>query len=293
MDKRTPLENIFEMVEFSGNSRRVLTDAALDATALQIVHGGRHESGHLSTPTPVTSREIVLGAPLEIADREIGTVIGRVHETTTTHVVAVAVATEINVVNTVVIETATATVNVSVIQAEIVVDTIRTRTVDTMIMNGFVNVQDEMTRVAREVHVATKMTRVICNLVPEIIAETMIKLAVDIMSPTLCLSTLCSNGQSDRPSAANKEAAGSKGKPSQEVPGNKHTTANSRSPSRERSQTPQRERGLEKLLIKQFNVLQEQQQKRERQSAVIQHNVGTAGLTTTTSSCRRFSAYTS
>ena len=74
------------------------------------------------------------------------------------------------------------------------------------------------------------------------------------------------HGQSDRPSAANKETAGSKGKPNQEVPSNKRTPANSRSPSRDRSQTPKRE-GLEELLLKQFNVLQEQQQKRERQSA--------------------------
>ena len=41
------------------------------------------------------------------------------------------------------------------IQAEIAVDTTRMRTVDTMTMNRFVNAQDEMTRVAREVHVAT------------------------------------------------------------------------------------------------------------------------------------------
>lgn len=155
VDKRTLLDNIFVMVEFSGNSRQVLTDAAPDATNLQTVHGGRHERGHLSTPTPVTSREIVLGALLEIADSVTGTVIGRVHETTTTHVVAVAVATEIHVVNAVVIETATATVTVDVIQAEIAVDTTRMRTVDTMTMNRFVNAQDEMTRVAREVHVAT------------------------------------------------------------------------------------------------------------------------------------------
>ena len=66
-----------------------------------------------------------------------------------------AVATEIHVVNAVVIETATATVTVDVIQAEIAVDTTRMRTVDTMTMNRFVNAQDEMTRVAREVHVAT------------------------------------------------------------------------------------------------------------------------------------------
>ena len=155
VDKRTLLDNIFVMVEFSGNSRQVLTDAAPDATNLQTVHGGRHERGHLSTPTPVTSREIVLGALLEIADSVTGTVIGRVHETTTTHVVAVAVATEIHVVNTVVNETATATVTVDVIQAEIADDTTRMRTVDTMTMNRFVNAQDEMTRVAREVHVAT------------------------------------------------------------------------------------------------------------------------------------------
>ena len=58
--------------------------------------------------------------------------------------VAVEVATEIHVVNTVVIETATATVKVrvGVIQAEIAVDTTRMRTVDTMTMNGFVNAQD-------------------------------------------------------------------------------------------------------------------------------------------------------
>ena len=155
VDKRTLLDNIFVMVEFNGNSRQVLTDAAPDATNLQTVHGGRHERGHLSTPTPVTSREIVLGALLEIADSVTGTVIGRVHETTTTHVVAVAVATEIHVVNAVVIETATATVTVDGIQAEIAVDTTRMRTVDTMTMNRFVNAQDEMTRVAREVHVAT------------------------------------------------------------------------------------------------------------------------------------------
>ena len=155
VDKRTLLDNIFVMVEFNGNSRQVLTDAAPDATNLQTVHGGRHERGHLSTPTPVTSHEIVLGALLEIADSVTGTVIGRVHETTTTHVVAVAVATEIHVVNAVVIETATATVTVDVIQAEIAVDTTRMRTVDTMTMNRFVNAQDEMTRVAREVHVAT------------------------------------------------------------------------------------------------------------------------------------------
>ena len=155
VDKRTLLDNIFVMVEFNGNSRQVLTDAAPDATNLQTVHGGRHERGHLSTPTPVTSREIVLGALLEIADSVTGTVIGRVHETTTTHVVAVAVATEIHVVNAVAIETATATVTVDVIQAEIAVDTTRMRTVDTMTMNRFVNAQDEMTRVAREVHVAT------------------------------------------------------------------------------------------------------------------------------------------
>ena len=155
VDKRTLLDNIFVMVEFNGNSRQVLTDAAPDATNLQTVHGGHHERGHLSTPTPVTSREIVLGALLEIADSVTGTVIGRVHETTTTHVVAVAVATEIHVVNAVVIETATATVTVDVIQAEIAVDTTRMRTVDTMTMNRFVNAQDEMTRVAREVHVAT------------------------------------------------------------------------------------------------------------------------------------------
>ena len=155
MDKRTLLDNIFVMVEFNGNSRQVLTDAAPDATNLQTAHGGRHERGHLSTPTTVTSREIVLGALLEIADSVTGTVIGRVHETTTTHVVAVAVATEIHVVNAVVIETATATVTVDVIQAEIAVDTTRMRTVDTMTMNRFVNAQDEMTRVAREVHVAT------------------------------------------------------------------------------------------------------------------------------------------
>ena len=74
MNKRTPSDNIFVMVEFSGNSRQVLTDAALDATNLQTVHGGRHERDHLSTPTPVTSREIVLGALLEIAARAIGTV---------------------------------------------------------------------------------------------------------------------------------------------------------------------------------------------------------------------------
>ena len=199
------MENIFEMVGFIESSHRVLEVAATNTMALATVHGRLQESGHLSTPTPATLREIVLGAPLEIADRETGTVIGRVHETTTTHVVAVAVAIEINVVTTVVIETATATVNVSVIQAEIVVDTIRTRIVDTMITNGFVNARDEMTRVAREVRVAIKMTRGIYNLVPEIIADTRIKLAVavdhghrqptvDHMAPTLCLSTLCSMG---------------------------------------------------------------------------------------------------
>ena len=74
------------------------------------------------------------------------------------------------------------------------------------------------------------------------------------------------HGQSDRPSASNKDTAGSKGTPSQEVPITKRTPASPRSSSRERSQTPKRD-GLEELLIKQFNVLQEQQQKRERQSA--------------------------
>jgi hypothetical protein len=149
------LEHICETVEFIVNSRQVLTVTVIDAMALSTVCVGHHESGHLSAPTSVNQREIVLGAPLEIADSVTGTGIGRVHETTTTHVVAVAVATEIHVVNAVVIETATATVTVDVIQAEIAVDTTRMRTVDTMTMNRFVNAQDEMTRVAREVHVAT------------------------------------------------------------------------------------------------------------------------------------------
>jgi hypothetical protein len=199
------LENIIEMVGFIESSHRVLEVAATSTTALATVHGLLQESGHLSTSTTATLREIVLGAPLEIADRETGTVIGRVHEATTTHVVAVAVAIESNVVNTVVIEMATATVNVGVIQAEIVVDTIRTRTVDTMIMNGFVNARDEMTRVAREVRVAIKMTRVFYHLGPEIIDDTRIKLAVavdqghrrltvDNMATTFCLSTLCNMG---------------------------------------------------------------------------------------------------
>ena len=210
VDKRTPLDNIFEMVESSGNSRQVLTDATLDATALQTVYGGPHKRGHLSTPTLIMSREIVLGALLEIAARAIATIIGRIHETTTTHVVAVEVATEIHVVNTVAIEAATATVTVDVMQAETTVDTTRMRTVATTTMSGFVNAQDEMTRVVREVHVATWMTRVIYDLVQRIIVETMIKLAVavdqghrqptvDNMTPTLCLSTLCNMGsQTDR-----------------------------------------------------------------------------------------------
>ncbi len=54
--------------------------------------------------------------------------------------VAVAVATETNVVTTVVIETVTAAVSVIVMPAEIVIGSaIGTRTVDTTIMNGIVN----------------------------------------------------------------------------------------------------------------------------------------------------------
>jgi hypothetical protein len=154
----------------------------------------------------VTQREIVLGAPLEIADSTISTTADRVDETTTTHVVAVAVATGTNVVITVVIETVTAAVSVIVILAEIVIGSaIGTRTVDTTIMNGIVNARAAMTRVAREVRIANRMTRVICNLAQEIIADTLTKLAVvvdqehrqpmiDDMALTLCLSTLCSTG---------------------------------------------------------------------------------------------------
>jgi hypothetical protein len=198
------LDHICETVEFIVNSRQVLT--VIDALARSTVCGGHHESGHLSAPTLVTQREIVLGAPLEIADSTISTTADRVDETTTTHVVAVAVATGTNVVITVVIETVTAAVSVIVILAEIVIGSaIGTRTVDTTIMNGIVNERDAMTRVAREVRIANRMTRVICNLAQEIIADTMTKLAVavdqehrqptiDDMTPALCLSTLCSTG---------------------------------------------------------------------------------------------------
>jgi hypothetical protein len=85
------LDHICETVEFLVNSRQVLT--VIDALAQSTVCGGHHESGHLSAPTLVTQREIVLGAPLEIADSTISTTADRVDETTTTHVVAVAVAT--------------------------------------------------------------------------------------------------------------------------------------------------------------------------------------------------------
>ena len=155
MGNRDPLEHICETVESNVNSRQVLTVKVIDAMVLSTVCVAHHESGHSSAPTSVTQREIALGAPLEIADSTTGTAADRVDETATTHVVAVAVATETNVVTAVVIETATATVTVDVIQAEIAVDTTRMRTVDTMTMNRFVNAQDEMTRVAREVHVAT------------------------------------------------------------------------------------------------------------------------------------------
>jgi hypothetical protein len=197
------LDHICETVEFLVNSRQVLT--VIDALARSTVCGGHHESGHLSAPTLVTQREIVLGAPLEIADSTISTTADRVDETTTTHVVAVAVATGTNVVITVVIETVTAAVSVIVILAEIVIGSaIGTRTVDTTIMNGIVNARDAMTRVAREVRIANRMTRVICNLAQEIIADTLTKLAVVVdqehrqpmidMALTLCLSTLCSTG---------------------------------------------------------------------------------------------------
>ena len=206
MGQRDPLEHICETVEFIVNSRQVLTVTVIDAMALSTVCVGHHESGHLSAPTSVNQREIVLGAPLEIADSTIDTAADRVDETATTHVVAVAVATETNVVTTVVIETATTAVSIIGMPAEIVIGSaIGTRTVDTTIMNGIANARDAMTRVAREVRIAIQMTRVICNLAQEIIADTMTKLAVavdqelrqptiDDMALTLCLSTLCSTG---------------------------------------------------------------------------------------------------
>ena len=206
MGQRDPLEHISETVEFIVNSRQVLTVTVIDAMALSTVCAGHHESGHLSAPTSVTQREIVLGAPLEIADSTTGTAADSIDETATTHVVAVAVATETNVVTTVVIETATTAVSGIVMPAEIVIGSaIGTRTVDTTIMNGFVNARDEMTRVAREVRVAIKMTRVFYHLGPEIIDDTRIKLAVavdqghrrltvDNMATTFCLSTLCNMG---------------------------------------------------------------------------------------------------
>ena len=206
MGQRDPLEHICETVEFIVNSRQVLTVTVIDAMALSTVCVGHHESGHSSAPTSVTQREIVLGAPLEIADSTTGTAADKVDETATTHVVAVAVATETNVVTTVVIETATTAVSVIVMPVEIVIGSaIGTRTVDTMIMNGIVNARDAMTRVAREVRIAIQKTHVICNIAQEIIADTMTKLAVavdqkhrqptiDDMAPTLCLSTLCSTG---------------------------------------------------------------------------------------------------
>jgi len=129
-----------------------------------------------------------------------------VNETTTTHVVAVAVATETSVVTTVVIETATTAVSVIVSLAEIVIGSaIGMRTVDTTIMNGIVNARDATTRVAREVRITIQMNHVICNLAQEISTDTMTKLAVvvdqehrqpmiDDMALTLCLSTLCSTG---------------------------------------------------------------------------------------------------
>jgi len=201
---RDPLEHICETVEFNVNSRQVLT--VIDALAQSTVCGGHHESGHLSALTSVTPREIVLGAPLEIADSTIGLAADRIDETATTHVVAVAVATGTNVVLTVVIETTTAAMSVIVMPVEIVIGSaIGTRTVDTTIMNGIVNARDAMTRVAREVRIAIQINHVICNLAQEIIADTMTKLAVavdqehrqptiDDMAPTLCLSTLCSTG---------------------------------------------------------------------------------------------------
>jgi hypothetical protein len=199
------LEHICETVEFNVNSRQVLTVTLIDAMALSTVCVGHHESGHLSAPTSVTQREIVLGAPLEIADSTIGTA-DRVDETATTHVVAVAVATGTNVVLTVVIEKTTAAMSVNVSLAEIVIGSATgTRTVDTTIMNGIVNARDAMTRVAREVRIAIQIKLGICNLAQEIIADTMTKLAVavdqehrqltiDDMTPALCLSTLCSTG---------------------------------------------------------------------------------------------------
>jgi len=204
--QRDPLEHISETVEFIVNSRQVHTVTVIDAMALSTVYAGHHESGHLSAPTSVTQREIVLGAPLEIADSTTGTAADSIDETATTHVVAVAVATETNVVTTVVIETATTAVSGIVMPAEIVIGSaIGTRTVDTTIMNGIANARDTMTRVAREVRIAIQMTRVICNLAQEIIDDTMTKLAVavdqelrlptiDDMAPTLCLSTLCNTG---------------------------------------------------------------------------------------------------
>jgi hypothetical protein len=196
------LDHICETVEFLVNSRQVLT--VIDALAQSTVCGGHHESGHLSAPTLVTQREIVLGAPLEIADSTRSTTVDSVDETATTHVVAVAVATGTNVVLTV--ETTTAAMSVNVSLAEIVIGSaIGTRTVDTTIMNGIVNARDAMTRVAREVRIAIPINHVICNLAQEIIADTMTKLAVavdqehrqptiDDMTPALCLSTLCSTG---------------------------------------------------------------------------------------------------
>ena len=205
MGNRDPLEHICETVESNVNSRQVLTVTVIDAMVLSTVRVGHHESGHLSAPTSFTQREVALGAPLEIADSTRGTA-DRVDETATTHVVAVAVATETDVVTTVVIETATTAVSVIVMPAEIVIGSaIGTRTVDTTIMNGIVNARDAMTQVAREVRTAIQKTPVICTIAQEIIADTMTKLAVavdqehrqptiDAMTPTLCLSTLCSTG---------------------------------------------------------------------------------------------------
>ena len=74
------MEHISETVEFIVNSRQVLTVTVIDAMALSTVCAGHHESGHLSAPTSVTQRDIVLGAPLEIADSTTGTAADSIDE---------------------------------------------------------------------------------------------------------------------------------------------------------------------------------------------------------------------
>ena len=143
------------------------------------------------------------------------------------------------------------------------------------------------------------MTRVIYDLVQEIIAETTITLAVavdqghrqptvDIMAPTLCLSTLCIMGsQTDRQQRTRRQQV----RKANQIRRCRATSA------LQRTRDPRVAIVLKLLNEKVWRSYCSSSltycRNSNRSVSDNQPNGGTAGLTTTTSSCRRFFASTS